>query len=111
MEEVRARTATMPGSRKRASTIVSRKVNCQLLGEELEGLAFQPYPGELGQRIFENISQKGWQQWLAHQTMLINENRLSPINPEHRKLLEGEMEKFLFGEGSEKPAGYVPPED
>ena len=90
---------------------MSRKVNCQVLGEELDGLTFQPYPGELGKRIYENISQQAWQQWLAHQTMLINENRLSPINPEHRKFLEGEMEKFFFGEGSAAPEGYVPPEE
>ena len=90
---------------------MTRKVQCQVFGEELEGLAFQPYPGELGQRIYENVSQQAWQKWLAHQTMLINENRLSPINPEHRAYLETEMEKFVFGEGSEKPEGYVAPEE
>ena len=84
------------------------KVHCQLLNKELDALAFQTYPGELGKRIFENISQQAWQQWLAHQTMLINENRLSPINPEHRKFLEAEMTNFFFGEGSEKPEGYIP---
>ncbi len=88
---------------------MTRKVQCQLLGEELEGLTFQPYPGELGKRIYDNISQQAWQKWLALQTMLINEQRLSPINPEHRKFLEGEMEKFFFGEGAEMPEGYVPP--
>ncbi len=86
-------------------------MHCQLLGEELEGLAFQPYPGDLGKRIYENVSQQAWQKWLALQTMLINEQRLSPINPEHRKFLEGEMEKFFFGEGAEMPEGYVPPEE
>jgi len=90
---------------------VTRKVQCQALGEELDGLAFQPYPGELGKRILENISQQAWQKWMAHQTMLINENRLSPINPEHRKYLETEMEKYLFGDGSEAPEGYVPPSE
>ena len=90
---------------------MTRKVQCQLLGEELEGLAFAPYPGELGKRVYEHVSQQAWQQWLAHQTMLINENRLSPINPEHRAFLETEMEKFFFGEGSEKPEGYVAPEE
>ena len=89
---------------------MSLKVHCQLLGEELEGLTFQPYPGDLGKRIFDSISQLGWQKWLAHQTILINEHRLSPINPEHRRFLETEMEKFLFGGGSEKPAGYVEPD-
>jgi Fe-S cluster biosynthesis and repair protein YggX len=90
---------------------VTRKVQCMALGEELDGLAFQPYPGELGKRIFENISQQAWQKWMAHQTMLINEHRLSPINPEHRKYLEGEMEKYLFEGSSEAPEGYVPPTD
>lgn len=90
---------------------MNRKVQCQLLGEELDGLSFQPYPGELGKRIYEQISQQAWQKWLALQTMLINENRLSPLNPEHRKYLEGEMEKFFFGEGSAAPEGYVPPEE
>ena len=80
------------------------------MGEELEGLTFQPYPGDLGKRIFENISRQAWDKWLAHQTILINEHRLSPINPEHRKFLEQEMEKFFFGGGSEKPEGYVEPE-
>jgi Fe-S cluster biosynthesis and repair protein YggX len=85
-------------------------VYCQALKQELEGLTFQTWPGELGKRIYENISQQAWQQWMNHQTMLINEHRLSPLNPEHRKFLEVEMEKFLFEGGSEKPAGYVAPE-
>ena len=89
---------------------MTRKVNCVALGKEAEGLEYQPYPGELGKRIFENISQEAWKKWLAHQTILINEMRLSPINPEHRKYLVGEMEQYLFGEGSEKPEGYVAPE-
>jgi Fe-S cluster biosynthesis and repair protein YggX len=89
---------------------MSRTVQCIVLKKEAEGLAFQPYPGELGKRIFNNVSQKAWQKWLAHQTMLINEMRLSPINPEHRKFLENEMENYFFGEGSQAPEGYVPPE-
>jgi len=82
-----------------------------MLNQELEGLAFQPWPGELGKRIYDNISQKAWQNWLSHQTMLINEHRLSPLNPDHRAFLEGEMEKFFFGGGSQKPQGYVAPEE
>ncbi len=89
---------------------MSKKVHCQLLDQELDALTFQTYPGDLGKRIFENISQQAWQQWLALQTMLINENRLSPMNPEHRDYLEAEMEKYFFGEGSEKPQGYVAPD-
>lgn len=88
---------------------MSRMVNCQKLGEEAEGLAFMPYPGELGQRIFANISQTAWQQWLQHQTMLINEYRLVPVDPEARAYLEKEMQKFLFEGDAEKPADFVPP--
>ena len=88
---------------------MTRTVECVLLKQEAEGLDFAPYPGELGQRIFDSVSKQAWQQWLAHQTMLINEYRLTPIEPEHRKRLEGEMEKFFFGEGSEAPKEYVPP--
>ena len=86
---------------------MSRMVQCVLRGEELEGLDRVPYPGELGQRIYDNVSKAAWQQWLAHQTMLINEYRLTPIEPEARKFLEGEMEKFFFGEGSAKPEGFT----
>ena len=89
---------------------MTRKVHCAVLDKETDGLQFAPYPGELGQRIYDTISAEAWQRWLAHQTMLINEHRLSPINPEHRKFLEAEMEKYLFGEGSEAPEGFVAPE-
>jgi Fe-S cluster biosynthesis and repair protein YggX len=89
---------------------MSRTVFCVKLQREGEGLDFAPYPGELGKRIFAHVSKPAWQQWLAHQTMLINENRLSPLDPKARKFLEGEMEKYFFGGGSDAPAGYVPPE-
>jgi Fe-S cluster biosynthesis and repair protein YggX len=88
---------------------MSRIVNCIKLNKEAEGLDKSPYPGELGQKIFDSVSKEAWQLWLQQQTMLMNENRLSPINPEHRKFLEGEMEKFFFGEGSVAPDGYTPP--
>ncbi|HET7175659.1 MAG TPA: oxidative damage protection protein [Gammaproteobacteria bacterium] len=89
---------------------MARTVKCVLLGEELPGLERPPYPGPLGQRIYEQVSQQAWQQWLRHQTMLINEYRLSVIEPKARKFLEAEMEKFFFGGGAEKPEGYKPPE-
>ena len=89
---------------------MTRTVFCAKLQREGEGLAFVPWPGPLGKRVFENVSREAWQQWLAHQTMLINENRLSPMDPKHRAFLEQEMEKFLFGGGAEAPAGYVPVE-
>ncbi len=90
---------------------MSRTVNCVKLKTEAEGLDYPPYPGALGQRIFEQVSKQAWQQWLNHQTMLINENRISPMDPDARKFLETEMERFLFGGGSEKPAGFVAPDD
>ena len=90
---------------------MSRMVQCVKLGKESEGLERIPYPGELGQRIFDNISKETWQQWLGQQTMLINEYRLTPFEPKARKFLEEEMEKFLFGEGSTAPADFVPPPD
>ena len=88
---------------------MARMVNCIKLGKEAEGLDRPTYPGELGQRIFENVSKEAWQQWMQHQTILINEHRLSVIDPKAREFLETEMEKFFFGEGSETPEGFTPP--
>ncbi|MGR8921602.1 MAG: oxidative damage protection protein [Gammaproteobacteria bacterium] len=88
---------------------MSRTVQCVKLGREAEGLKMPPYPGELGQRLYENVSREAWQQWLSHQTMLINEYRLTPIEPKDRAFLETEMEKFFFGDGSEKPKEFVDP--
>ncbi len=88
---------------------MSRTVNCVKLNREAEGLARVPYPGELGQRIFDNVSKEAWQEWLRHQTMLINENRISPMDPKARKFLEEQMESFFFGVGAETPPDYVPP--
>ena len=90
---------------------MTRTVKCTVLGEEAEGLERPPYPGELGQRIYESVSKEAWQRWLRHQTMLINEYRLSPIEPKARKFLVAEMEKFFFGGGSEKPQEFVPKEE
>ncbi|HVI24583.1 MAG TPA: oxidative damage protection protein [Xanthomonadaceae bacterium] len=87
---------------------MARSVYCEYEKRETEGLDFVPWPGPLGKRVFEHVGKAAWQAWLAHQTMLINENRLSPLDPKHRAFLEGEMEKFLFGGGAERPAGYVP---
>ena len=89
---------------------MTRTVKCVVLGQEAEGLDRPPYPGELGQRIYENVSKEAWQAWLAHQTMLINENRLNPLDAKTRAFLAAEMEKYFFGEGSQTPAGYVAPE-
>jgi Fe-S cluster biosynthesis and repair protein YggX len=88
---------------------MTRMVQCIKLQREAEGLARPPYPGELGKRIFEHVSKQAWADWLRHQTMLINENRLSPMDPKSRKFLEEQMDKYFFGEGAELPADYVPP--
>ena len=82
-----------------------------MLGTESEGLDKPPYPGELGKRVFDSVSKLAWQKWLGHQTMLINEYRLSPIEPKAREFLEKEMEKFLFGDGSEAPPDFKPEPD
>lgn len=88
---------------------MSRMVMCAKLGKEAEGLAAPPYPGEMGKRIYLNISKEAWQQWIGHQTILVNENRLSAIDPKAQAFLKQEMEKFLFGEGSDVPAEFVSP--
>ena len=85
-----------------------REVNCVKLKKTAEGLERVTYPGELGAKIFDNVSKEAWDLWLKHQTMLINEYRLTPIEPKARKFLEEEMEKFFFGEGSEVPKEFVP---
>lgn len=89
---------------------MSRSVFCVKLHQQAEGLDFAPWPGELGKRIFENVSKKAWGEWLAHQTMLINEHRLNPLEAKTRSFLSTEMEKYFFGEGCTPPAGYVSPE-
>ena len=88
-----------------------RTIFCTYLQREAESVVL-PYLvlAELGQRIYANISKDAWQQWLRHQTMLMNEYRLTPIDPKARKFLVEEMEKFLFAGGSQKPEGYVAPE-
>jgi Fe-S cluster biosynthesis and repair protein YggX len=88
---------------------MTRMVQCAKLGREAEGLERPTYPGALGERIFNEVSKEAWQQWLRHQTMLINENRLSVVDPKARKFLEEQMEKFFFGGGADMPTGFVPP--
>jgi len=89
---------------------MSRTVECVLLKRQAPGLDRLPYPGPLGQRIFEHVSKEAWEKWRSHQIMLINEYRLTPIEPKARKFLEGEMEKFFFGTGSSKPGEFVAPD-
>ena len=87
---------------------MTRMVNCIKLGKEAPGLASPTYPGDLGKRIFEQVSQEGWTAWVSHQTMLMNEYRLTPINPKDRKFLEEEMDKFFFGDGPSDVDNFKP---
>ena len=89
---------------------MTRMVHCVVLKKEADGLTRQPWPGELGKRIYENVSKEAWEQWLRHQTMLVNENRLTLADPKARKYLAEQMEKHFFGEGADVAAGYVPPQ-
>lgn len=88
---------------------MTRTVQCILLKREAPGLDRVPYPGALGQRIFEAVSREAWAGWVRHQTMLINEYRLTPVDPKARKFLEAEMEKYFFGPGSQKPEEFQSP--
>ncbi len=90
---------------------MTRMVKCVKLGMEAEGLDSPPFPGQKGQYIFEHVSKQAWKDWLAMQTMIINEQRLAAFDPSAKKLLEAEREKFLFAGGFEMPEGYVPKSD
>lgn len=87
-----------------------RTIYCHYEQREAEGLDFIPWPGELGRRVYENIGKAAWARWLNQQTMLINENRLIPMDPEHRAFLEEQMQKFLFTKDAKPPPGYTPPQ-
>ncbi len=86
---------------------MTRTVKCKKLGIEAPGLDEPPFNNELGQLIYDNISERAWQAWLEHQTMLINEYRLNLTDPQSKTFLFAEMEKFLFSGGSAKPPGYT----
>ncbi|HWQ38187.1 MAG TPA: oxidative damage protection protein [Burkholderiales bacterium] len=88
---------------------MARLVKCVKLGREAEGLDFPPFPGELGKRLFENVSKEAWKAWLEHQKMLVNENRLNLADPQARKYLMEQTERYFFGSGADTAAGYVPP--
>ncbi len=88
---------------------MARIVNCIKLGREAEGLERLPYPGALGQRIFENVSKAAWQEWLEHQKRVINEYQLKLADPKAREFLAKEMEKYFFGGGEMAETHYTPP--
>jgi len=88
---------------------MARIIHCIKLDKEAEALDFPPYPGELGKKIYEKVSKEAWQQWLKHQTMLVNENRLNLADPRARQYLAKQMENHFFGDGADAAQGYVPP--
>ena len=88
---------------------MARKVFCRKYQENLEGMSSPPYPGEKGEDLFENVSEKAWKEWQGNQTMLINEHRLSLMDPDARKFLTQEMLRFFDNKEYAKPEGYVPP--
>jgi len=84
-------------------------VQCVYLKKEAEGMAYAPYPGDLGKRIYDSVSKEAFEAWKRHQTMLVNENRLNLADARARQYLARQMEQFFFGGGAEAPAGFVPP--
>ena len=89
--------------------LISRMVNFIKLGREAEGMDFAPLPGELGQKLYDNVSKEAWQGWIRHQTMLINENRLSLADPRARQYLTQQLQNYFFGQGADAVSGFVPP--
>ncbi len=87
----------------------ARVVKCVKFGKEMEGLDRVPWKGELGQRVYENVSKEAWKLWIEHSKMIMNEYRLNPLDPQSQKVMEEQMEQFFFGEGAKLPEGYVPP--
>lgn len=87
---------------------MTRIIHCCKLNQDAEGMQKPPFPGALGERIFKEVSKQAWDMWLTHQTMLINEYRLNLLEAKSREFLKEEMQKYFFGDGSEKPSGYVP---
>jgi Fe-S cluster biosynthesis and repair protein YggX len=88
---------------------MARMVNCIKLGREAEGLDFPPVPGDMGKKLWENVSKEAWQQWVKLQTMIINENRLNLADAAHRKYLAEQLNKHFFGDGADQVSGFVPP--
>ena len=90
---------------------MTRMVMCRKYNQELPGLDRPPYPGPKGQEVFNEVSRKAWDEWQKHQTMLINERRLNMMDPEDRRFIQQEMDKFLAGEEYAQADGYVPPSE
>ncbi|MEY2909214.1 MAG: hypothetical protein RLZZ602_1737 [Pseudomonadota bacterium] len=90
---------------------MARMVFCKRYQKELEGLDRPPLPGAKGQAVFDSVSKQAWQEWQAQQTMLINEKHLNMVDPESRKYLQEQMDKFLSGEDYDQAEGFVPPSE
>ncbi|MGI9315768.1 MAG: oxidative damage protection protein [bacterium] len=90
---------------------MAKMVDCIKLGTQAEGLDFQPWPGELGEKIFNNVSKQAWQEWLRQQTILINEYKLNPLDAEHKKYLAEQMQAYFFGEGIVMPDQWQAQQD
>ncbi|HEY3594511.1 MAG TPA: oxidative damage protection protein [Polyangiaceae bacterium] len=90
---------------------MARMVHCIKLNQELEGLDKPPIKGELGQKVFENVSKQAWKTWLEHSKMIVNEYRLDLVSPHGQKVWMDQMEKYFFGDGSAAPPEYVPPKE
>lgn len=86
-----------------------RTVHCVKFGKDMPGLERVPWKGEIGKRVFENVSAEAWKMWIEYSKMLMNEYRLNPLDPQSQKIMEEQMEQFFFGEGTKLPEGYVPP--
>ena len=86
-----------------------RLVMCVKLGKELPGMRFRPFPDELGQKLYESVSEEGWRLWLEHSKMLINEYRLDLVSAQAQKILREQCDAFFFGEGAQLPPDYQPP--
>ncbi len=86
----------------------ARIVRCVKFDKDLPGLDRPPWKGELGKRVYENVSKDAWKLWIEHSKMIMNEYRLNPLDPSSQKIMEEQMEQFFFGEGAKLPEGYVP---
>ena len=85
-------------------------VKCVKFGREMPGLDRVPWKGEIGKRVYDNVSKEAWRMWVEHSKMLMNEYRLNPLDPNSLKIMEDQMEQFFFGEGAKLPDSYVPPQ-
>ena len=109
MADEKCSDAAAPAAAPQPAAAGGRTVFCVKFGKEMPGLDRVPWKGELGKRIYENVSKEAWKMWVEHSKMIMNEYRLNPLDPNSQKIIEEQMEQFFFGEGARLPEGYVPP--